>query len=379
VDHATQVALIERVLSNIDRNTTDMDEPSISPVERYLSRERFEAEMSVLFRQYPVLVGFASQIPSAGEFLTHDDTGVPILVNRDEKGRVNAFLNACRHRGTRLVDEPAGHGKAFVCPYHAWTYAQDGRLDHVTHAHGFPHVKKDDCGLIRLPVAERGGLIWVIPDPDGARDIDAYLGGMMDELEGFGFADHVLHRPHEDRRRANWKLTLDANLENYHVRVAHRDTIAFMFEDTVAAFDRFPPHMRLLLPKRSIRALRGSDPAGWSLRQHGNVIYFFFPNTMILVEPDHAMVMSVFPEGIDGYLVRGGMLVPEEPATEKAREYWRKNYEMFWNALDEDFRMVEAVQQGIGAGLMPHLHFARFEQTADWFHQEVEKAIGVTA
>jgi len=376
MDHATQVSLIKRVLNHVEKNTTDMDAPSVSPVERYLSPKRYAAELSVLFRQYPIAVGFASQISQPGEFFTHDAAGVPILVIRGEDGKVGAFLNACRHRGTRLVSSAAGKARAFNCPYHAWAYGLDGGLTHIPHEEGFPHVEKANCRLVAFPIAERGGLLWVIPNPDSDLDIDGYLGELMDELEGFGFADHVLFGPHEDRRKANWKLTFEANLENYHVRVAHRDTIAFMFEDTVAAFDRVSPHQRLLLPKRSVRELKGGDTADWKLREHGNVIYFFFPNTLILVEPDHAMVMSVFPDGIDGYHIRGGMLIPEHPASDKARAHWQKNHDIFWNALEEDFQMVEAVQQGIGSGILPHLNFGRFEQTADWFHQDVEKAIG---
>lgn len=375
MDHATQVALIERVLANIGRNTTDMAEPSVSPVARYLSAERFEREKVVLFRRYPVVVAFASQLAAPAAFATHDKTGVPILVARDRDGSLHAFVNACRHRGTKLVSERHGQGKAFVCPYHAWTYGLDGGLQHVTHPEGFPHVDKKRCGLIRLPVAECAGLVWVVPDPSSDLDIVKYLGDAADELESFGFGGHVLFGPHEDTRRANWKLSLDANLENYHVRIAHRETIAHMFEDNVAAADRFGPHIRLLFPKRSMRSLAGTNSADWDLRAHGNMIYYFFPGTLVLVEPDHAMVMSVFPEAIDRFKVEGGMLIPEPPATDKARLHWQKNHDIFWNALEEDFRMVERVQDGIGAGLIPQLHFARYEQCANWFHQTVEKAL----
>lgn len=379
MDHQGEVDLLARVLDNIERQTTDMAEPGISPVARYLGPEQYQREIAVLFRDYPLVVAFASQLREPGSFVTHDRSGVPILVNRDSEGRLNAFLNTCRHRGTKLVSAESGSAKAFVCPYHAWTYTDDGRLDHIAHEEGFPHVDRKKCGLIRLPVRQRAGLIWVVPNPASSLDIDAYLGPMADELESYGFDDHVLFGPHRDRRAANWKLTFDANLENYHVKVAHRDTIAFMFEDNVGAFDRFAPHSRLLFPKRSIRELKGTDRAGWKLRERANVIYFFFPNTLVLLEPDHAMVASIYPDGIAGFKVQGGMLIPEEPANDKARIHWRKNYEIFWNALEEDFLMVERVQEGIAGGLVPHLHFARYEQCVSWFHEEIDKALKATS
>ena len=375
MDHQGEVDLLTRVLDNIEQETTDMTEPGISPVARYLDPAQYEREMSVLFRDYPLVVAFASQLSEPESFVTHDLAGVPILVNRDREGLLNAYLNTCRHRGTKLVCEENGSARAFVCPYHGWTYSDDGRLDHISHEEGFPHVDRKSSGLIRLQVRQRAGLIWVVPNPGSSLDIDAYLGAMAHELEAFGLSDHVLISPHRDHRTANWKLILDANLENYHVKIAHRDTIAFMFEDNVGAFDRFAPHSRLLFPKRSIRQLKGTDRASWKLREHTNVIYFIFPNTIILIEPDHAMVASIFPDGIAGFKVQGGMLIPEEPANEKARSHWRKNYEIFWNALEEDFQMVERVQEGIAGGLVPHLHFARFEQCANWFHEEVGKAV----
>ena len=80
------------------------------------------------------------------------------LLVRDPAGTLRAFANACRHRGTRLVDKPCAT-KAFVCPYHGWTYDLDGALLHVPHADAFAgaEVGRD---LIELPVerAPRPGL-----------------------------------------------------------------------------------------------------------------------------------------------------------------------------------------------------------------------------
>jgi len=106
-----QHQLIERVLAHVEHRTTDTeDRPTLLPTAAYYAgadREaRFAREQTALFRELPVLAGHVSQIPNPGDFFTHDASGVPLLIARDDAGQVGAFLNLCRHRGTRV--EPAG-------------------------------------------------------------------------------------------------------------------------------------------------------------------------------------------------------------------------------------------------------------------------------
>ena len=52
-----------------------------------------------------------------------------VLVVRGKDGALRAFLNVCRHRGAALCTESEGQVKrSLQCPYHAWTYALDGKL-----------------------------------------------------------------------------------------------------------------------------------------------------------------------------------------------------------------------------------------------------------
>jgi len=104
-----------------------------------------------------VILGRASDIAERGAFFTHDATGVPLLVVRDLRERVNVMLNVCRHRGTRLVDAKRGVATSFVCPLHAWTYDLEGQF------------MSPEAALPRFPSAVRHGFVWVDVD---ARTID---------------------------------------------------------------------------------------------------------------------------------------------------------------------------------------------------------------
>lgn len=379
MDRATEIALISRVLDHLAAGTTDMAPAGHTrPVSFYTDPAQFEREQQGPFRQWPIAVGFSGDLARPGDFVTHDLSGVPILAVRGQDGVLRAFVNACRHRGTRVEWESCGRGKrAFVCPYHAWTYRDDGALSHVPHDEGFPDLDRAAHGLAPLPVAEHAGLIWVIPSPAArGADVSARLGPLAAELDALGLGSHVPYAPRRYELACNWKLVNDASLDSYHIKHGHRRTIAPMFLDTMCVFDRFGDHQRLFLAKRSIADLRGTDPTGWRIRDHGNPLYFFFPGTVVLVEPDHAQVASIWPVSPDRTIMTGVTLVPEASKSPKARAHWDKNVHIFWHTLAEDMALMESKHSTLRSGANTELVFGRFEHSAAWFHEAVDKATG---
>jgi phenylpropionate dioxygenase-like ring-hydroxylating dioxygenase large terminal subunit len=381
MEHAQQVELIRRIQQHLREGTTHMEaEESQLPVAPYLQPERLAAERATLFQGVPLPVAHASQLPEPGDYLTHDATGVPLLLCRTASGEVTAFLNVCRHRGTRLVSEEQGrHKHAFVCPYHGWTYDSQGRLRAVPHEVGFPSKPTETVGLARLPVVERFGFLWVVGRPGASVDVDGFLAPLAAELAGFGLETHVVHRPLVQEARLNWKLAIDIFLEAYHVRTAHRGTIATYFFDNVGLVDRLAPHQRCIFPKRSIAELASAPEATWRLRPHANVLYHVFPNTLLLVQPDHVTVSAAFPLDTERTELRTYTLVPEKPTSEKALRYWDKNIDIVMSAVKEDVAMGESIQRGLRSGANTSLRLGRFEQGLRSFHEALDAALGVTS
>ncbi len=134
-------------------------------------------------------------------------------------------------------------------------------------------------------------------------------------------------------------------------------------------------HQRIFLPKRSIETLRDQAPGEWQVGPHSNIIYFFFPATLILHEGDHANAFTVLPEAVDQSRVLATTLVPEMPKTEKSINYWKKNVESFWGALDEDFALGVSAQSTFASGANRVLHFGATEWCAAEFHEDVEGLI----
>lgn len=378
---ALQQQWLGRVRDHMQARTTDMAETVTRiDIARYIDPLRLQVEQALL-RRTPIFVSFSSKLARPGDYVTHDLLGLPILVLRDMDGTLRAFLNVCRHRGAKLVWDKAGCGKrAFTCPYHAWSYDLRGTLRGIPHEAGFAGLDRAQHNLVPLAVTEAFGLVFVQPDqqqPD--YDFSGFLAGIRDDLDSFGLGNHILHDEREIGLTCNWKVVIEGGLETYHVQHAHKRTIAPMFADNVAVADRLDPHMRLYFTKRNAAELVAGDAHG-SIRDYGNPLYYIFPNLIILVQPDHATVLAVLPKGTDACIVHGGALVPpvteKGPAgTPKADAHWDRNVKIFWDALDEDFQMSQAIQAGFRSGANTHITFGRFEQGCAWFHDSLDRRL----
>lgn len=381
MQHAEQVTLIRRALKLIDTRNSERGEPATSPVGRYLDPARFEREVEHIFRQYPLALFPSGALAQPGDSFAIDVAGLPLLLVRGEGGQINGFINACRHRGTRLQAPGPAHQRAFVCPYHSWTYGLDGALRGRPHGEDFPQAPASRCSLTRVPVAEALGFVWAIARlvKDGESpqlDIAAYLGRFGADLRHWGYDSWLPFHQREFDNAANWKIPFEGNLETYHFQYAHRNSIANLFYDNLLIANHDRQHQRLFLPKRSIETLRARPESEWSVGQHSNIIYFFFPATFILHEGDHANTFTVLPKLVGQSRVLGTTLIPEMPKTEKSINYWEKNVASFWGALDEDFAMGVSAQSTFSSGANTSLQFGATEWCSAKFHADVESEIG---
>jgi phenylpropionate dioxygenase-like ring-hydroxylating dioxygenase large terminal subunit len=363
----------------IGRENPQRGAPSLSPVGRYLDPRRHASETAAL-RRLPHAIAPSARVAAAGDWLSTGVLGVPILVSRGDDGVLRAFINVCRHRGSLVAPAQAcGVGRSrFVCPYHSWTYDSCGRLVGRPHEADFPHAPRDERSLVPLPLAERCGLVWVVPEALGTFAWDDHFGPLAGELEGLGF-DAASPSPHERRfvQPSNWKLVLDANLESYHFQYAHRATIAHLFHDNVVQQASFGRHQRIVLPKRTLAdaAAQGGD-AGWEqLGRHSNIVYYFFPGTFVLWEGDHANVFNVTPDTVSTCATASWMIVPSAQHALRSAAHWERNWKIFWDAIDEDFALAASMQAGLASGANAALTFGTNEFACDLFERAVDALV----
>lgn len=372
MDRDTELQLIDELLSIKADKTFFLDEAvARSPVQHYTSQERFDLERAHIFRRLPMIAAHTSEMSEPGAFVRREVAGVPILLTRDKAGQVNAFLNACRHRGTRLVDEEAGCKHRFTCPYHAWTYANTGDLLAAPHFdQGFTGLEKRELGLTKIHCQERFGFIWVTADPDGETDLDDFMGDLAGELDALHMED--LYVAHQDLpvHEANWKILVEGGIEAYHFKVAHRTTIGPHFEDNLSSYRMFGANMRSILMRTSMAKLAPETRDTWRLRDHAQVLYTLFPGSSLLVQSDHISWIQSEPIGPGKTRLRLSTLAPKAEA-EKA-DHWKRNHEITRVTLDEDFVIGESMQSTLSSGANEHMLFGRFEGALDAFNQAVD-------
>ena len=205
----------------------------------YISDELFRLEQQHLFANTWNYVGHASQVPDAGDYLTVDIAGRPLVMVRQTDGSIRVLNNRCAHKGTQLVTDPCGHtGKVFRCPYHAWTYRLDGSLLGVPMREGYEGTQLKHCesgqGMGALPqVAVYRDFVFAKIN-DGGADFHAYFGDVLDAI------DNLADRSPLGRLRieggvlrttvhCNWKIYLENINDTVHpisthesaTRVAH--------------------------------------------------------------------------------------------------------------------------------------------------------------
>ncbi|MDE0384622.1 MAG: Rieske 2Fe-2S domain-containing protein [Defluviicoccus sp.] len=374
MDRATEIELLEELAGlRRARGFWLDDEVATSPVARYTSPERFARERGRLFRALPAIVAHASELAGPDAFLTRELAGLPLLLTRDAGGAAHAFLNVCRHRGTRLVDAANGCARRFVCPYHGWTFDNRGALDAVTHeAAGFPGIDKQGLGLKRLGCAERHGWIWVAAAGATAPDIDGFLDGLAAD---FAWLDAgALRIVHQDtqERAANWKILVEGGIESYHFRIAHKDSIGPHFQDNLSSYRVYGRHIRSVLPRARLDAMIERPRESWSLRRAANLVYTVFPSAQLLVQEDHVVWIQTLPLAPDRTRLRIATLAP---AASEDTTHWRRNHAITVETLAEDFAIGESIQGGLDSGANAELRFGRFEGALDRFNRIVESEL----
>lgn len=319
----------------------------------YHDSEYFRVEMAKLIRPSWQIVCHSNDIPAPGDWRTLELLGESVIVIRGQDGEVRAFANVCRHRGSRLLDGEAGCAKRLTCPYHAWTYATDGRLIAVPMREDYSELDPAQLGLYPVELENWHGFLFVrleVGGPSVAAMMAPYEAEVapyrFEELQAIG---RITMRP----RDVNWKNIADNYSDGLHIAVAHPGlTRLFGASYEIEAgehVDRMSGDLvdkpSANLSERAYQKLLPGDDRRW-------LYYKLWPNVAIDIYPDQVDFMHFVPVGPRETLIREiGYALPDAKIPKnrcremKAARYlnWRINRRVNL----EDTALIRRVQQGM--------------------------------
>ena len=376
------VAMAERTIAHNKAGTVHLTESVTTiPASNYFDPERWQREVDMIFKRVPLLLAMTAEIKEVNTYKAIDVVGMPVLISRGADGVARAFVNMCSHRGAQLVDPGVGTARRFACPYHNWTYNQEGDLVGVFKQDDFGQLDTSCLGLTQLPIAERAGLIWVTLSPDSKLDFDAFFAGYDEMLEFCDFAS-MNHFGTRILAGPNWKISFDGYVDFYHLPILHKNTFGpDMSPD--ALFHRVGPHQRVTGPRGNWAKLEGRPTSEWpesvltggvwSVFPHGSIAGFEIEGHKIY------QVARVFPGATADESVTFLDFISTAPKTEEFIAAANKQIAFLENVVrDEDYATGLKIQRTVKTGAKKDLIFGRNEGGAQYVHGWLD-ALLVTA
>ncbi len=211
--------------------------------DRYLQPEFQQRELERLWPRTWQMACREEHIPEVGDYYVYDVGRYSFIITRVGDEEVRAYYNACLHRGTKLrASGTEGCAEEFKCSFHGWTWNLDGTLQSATCHWDFPHVEADEYQLPRARVERRGGFVFINMDPD-APSLTEYLGDEATRhMDAWNLDNRYVYLHVAKRLPANWKLSIEAFVEAYHVLDTHPQ-VAVSNGDANSQYDIYGDHV----------------------------------------------------------------------------------------------------------------------------------------
>ena len=345
-------------------------EADTMPAFTYTSPEFYQREVERIWRKTWNFIGSADQIRNNGDYFTLNFAGVPTIVLRDHDGKIRAFANTCRHRGSELL-EGKGNCKLIVCPYHSWTYDLNGNLRGTPEMDKTQNFNKTDYGLTPISIDTWGNFLFINFDKN-PEPLKKHLGDLPEKLAPYRLENMALVRRKAFEMDCNWKLFVENAKESYHIGTVHRATInqyasakaaGYWVEkatgDYVVTFAQHEGSMALLKGAKgfpTIESLEGRREAG------GTYAPLIYPSTYLACTIDCAWYLEMHPISASKTYMVHGALFPRDRLDRPDFEEVAKNYYHRWDVtIEEDILASVRQQRGLETPFAPSGRFSHRE------------------
>ena len=394
------------------------------PKERYTSKEFMALEWERLWTKVWLMGAWEGDLQEPGDYVVTEIGNESIVITKDEKGDYNAFYNVCSHRGNQVAYGRRGHVESFRCSFHLWEYNLRGELTHVpdseTFAQGAPC---DKLSIVKLPCEAWGGWVWFSMNPD-VEPLKDYLDMIPQHLDPYHFERMTLVNDVTVEWDVNWKTSVDAFNETYHVNGTHPQLMTYI-EDMDVQIDCYKRHSRYLIPfgvvsthwkdgtgiaepmkeymrmmyldpdtykgdglgvRRAVQEnLRNNDKAlGFDFSDlnddqlSDDYHYLIFPNITMNIHANSVMIFRQRPHPTDPnkmfWDLQNYMLMPEgAPAPERPEHrQFKHGEESLGEVLDQDASNLPMVQKGMNSRGFRGLWISKQELRVRHLHKVVD-------
>jgi choline monooxygenase len=333
-------ASVREILASYDENAV-LSEASTIPAPWYVDARIAELESKTVFSKTWQKVGRVDQVAEAGQFVTANVAGEPIVVVRGNDSILRAFFNVCRHHAAAVVTEACGQASILHCPYHGWNYGLDGSLKGMPEFDGVKNFERQENGLVPVKVEMWEKFVFVNLDAQAA-SLARFLGGLVKRVAPLGvsklhYFDGCIYDIH-----CNWKVFVDNYLDGgYHVPHLHKalNSVLDYKQYTIENEDRY------CLQSSPIVA-SDEDAAAGATRKGDRARYFWqYPNLMIDCYEGYMDTILVLPTDVEHCRVNFDFYCDD--VSDARREYNQQSVAVCLRVQDEDLGICEAVQRGL--------------------------------
>ena len=365
-----------------------MAEQSPSPGETLAQRyftdaSVFEEETRKIFRERWLYVERSSELKEPGDYLALNLEGEGLIVVRDPDQSIRVHYNVCRHRGTRLLNDPSGNcGKVITCPYHAWSYGLDGSLVGAPHMEETTGFNKGDFRLIAPAQYQWEGNVFVHLG-ESPEAFEQTYEPVLTKFAPWHVGELVPAHREVYEVAANWKLIVQNYSECYHCPIIHPALEKLShYRDTGNDLEEGPflgGPMRIGKEGGGLSAdgTRAAPPLpgvqGEDLQRA--YYYLLFPTLLVSLQPDFVLMhhlQRVAPD--QTRIVCQWLYHPEAIGTEG---FDPKPTVDLWDEVNrQDWRVSELTQAGVASSAYRSGPYSALESMPAAFDRQYLKAMG---
>ncbi len=352
----------------------------------YSNEAFFELEKQLIFKKNWLLVGHISDITQIGDYITFDAVGERALIIKGNDGKIRAFHNVCRHRGSTVVDAPAGNcPRVLSCPFHGWTYNLDGTLKSIPRAETFGDINNHDHGLISLSLEIWNGIIFI----NFANEQPSLTSKMADVEELIAPYQLEKVQPmqgtrYRQQRPYNWKIIHDIDNEGYHVPRGHPslhqlyggDYKDSVIGDIPVSYGRINSKPAKLWSVRKYQQLLPEFVHLPSDNQRKWLYVAAFPSMVLGLYPDMFEIYMTIPKSAtETEYIGASYALPDNRREVAVSRYLTQRINRITDAEDEHF--VHWIKEGMESSVFPTPQLSDLEEGVSHLHSAIKKIIPV--